>query len=259
MEILGLSIDMFKSFLLVLIRVSVILFMMPIFGAKRVPNVIKAGLAFSISLAILPAVTPDPAIFPRTAWQFAFIVLNECIVGMILGMLVNVFFMGIQMAGQMAGLQMGFAIATIFDPNSGVQSSMVSQLGYWVALIVFLTLDGHHQLLLAIQSSFDIIQFGQVSLQKELYKPVLQLASQLFVLAVKVGAPTIAALIFVDVGFGLTAKMSPQMNILIVALPLKIAVGLFFFGMSLQLVLIYLKDYLRTFVPMMNNLMRMMI
>jgi flagellar biosynthetic protein FliR len=178
---------------------------------------------------------------------------------MILGMIVNVFFMGIQMAGQMAGLQMGFAIATIFDPNSGIQSSMVSQLGYWVALVVFLMLDGHHLLIMSIRNSFEIIQFGQVSLQKGLYQPVLTLASQLFVLAVKVGAPTIAALIFVDVGFALTAKVSPQMNILIVALPLKIAVGLVFFGGSLQLILIYLKDYLRTFLPMMNNLMKLMI
>jgi flagellar biosynthetic protein FliR len=259
MEILGLSIDMFKSFLLVLLRVSVILFMMPIFGAKRLPNVIKAGLALSISIAILPVVLPNPAIFPETIWQFAFIVLCEFVVGMILGMIVNVFFMGIQMAGQMAGLQMGFAIATIFDPNSGIQSSMVSQLGYWVALVVFLMLDGHHLLIMSIRNSFEIIQFGQVSLQKGLYQPVLTLASQLFVLAVKVGAPTIAALIFVDVGFALTAKVSPQMNILIVALPLKIAVGLVFFGGSLQLILIYLKDYLRTFLPMMNNLMKLMI
>jgi len=259
MEILGLSVDMFKSFLLVLLRVSVLLFMMPIFGAKRIPNVMKAGIALSISIAILPVVLPDPEMFPETAFQFAFIVLCEIIVGVILGMIVNVFFMGIQMAGQMAGLQMGFAIATIFDPNSGIQSSMVSQLGYWVALVVFLLLDGHHLLILAVRNSFEIIQFGQISLQQSLYKPVLALASQLFVLAVKVGAPTIAALIFVDVGFALTAKVSPQMNILIVALPLKIAVGLMFFGISLQLILIYLKDYLRTFVPMMNNLMRMMV
>jgi len=259
MEILGISVDMFKSFLLVLLRVSVILFMMPIFGAKRIPNTIKAGVSFAFTLALLPVVAPDPAIFPASPWQFAYIVLCEFIVGLILGMVVNIFFMGVQMAGQMAGLQMGFAIATIFDPNSGIQSSMVSQLGYWVALIVFLVLNGHHFLLVAIQNSFDIIQFGQVSLQQDLYNPVLQLASQLFVIAVKIGAPTIAALIFVDVGFGLTAKMSPQMNILIVALPLKIAVGLIFFGLSLQLVLIFLKSYLKTFIPMMNNLMRMMV
>jgi flagellar biosynthetic protein FliR len=259
MEILGVSVDMFKSFLIVLIRVSVILFMMPIFGAKRIPNNMKAGIAFTVSLAMLPVVAPDPSIFPESPWQFAYIVLCEFIVGFILGMIVNIFFMGVQMAGQMAGLQMGFAIATIFDPNSGVQSSMVSQLGYWTALIVFLLLDGHHFLLVAIKNSFDIIQFGQVSLQQELYNPVLMLASQLFVIAVKIGAPTIAALIFVDVGFGLTAKMSPQMNILIVALPLKIAVGLIFFGMSLQLVLIFLKKYLTTFIPMMNNLMKMMV
>ncbi|MBF0450856.1 MAG: flagellar biosynthetic protein FliR [Candidatus Magnetomorum sp.] len=259
MEILGVSVDMFKSFLLVLLRVSVILFMMPIFGAKRLPNIIKAGIAVAISIALLPVVAPDPSLFPETPWQFAYIVLCELIVALILGMVVNIFFMGVQMAGQMAGLQMGFAIATIFDPNSGIQSSMVSQLGYWAALIVFLVLDGHHFLLVAIQNSFDIIPFGQLSLQQDLYNPVLTLASELFVLAVKIGAPTIAALIFVDVGFALTAKMSPQMNILIVAMPLKIAVGLVFFGMSLQLVLIYLKSYLKTFIPMMNNLMRMMV
>jgi len=259
MEILGLSVDMFKSFVLVLLRVSVILFMLPIFGANRLANIIKFGIAFSVSIAILPVVAPDPAFFPETAWQFSFIVLCEFIVGLILGMVVNIFFMGIQMAGQMAGLQMGFAIATIFDPNSGIQSSMVSQLGYWVALIVFLTLDGHHLFIISIKNSFDIIQFGRLSLQQDLFNPILQIAAQLFVLAIKIGAPTIAALMFVDVGFALTAKVAPQMNVLIVALPLKIAVGLIFFGISLQLVLIYMKSYLKTFIPMMNNLMKMMV
>ena len=258
MEVLNITIDMFKSYILVLVRVSVVLFMFPLFQAKRVPANIKAGLAFALSFALLPMVKPDPGLFPEHIWGFVILVISELILGFMLGLVVDCFFVGIQMAGQMAGVQMGFAIATVMDPNSGIQSSLVSQLGYWTALMVFLMLDGHMMVINALKESFFIIKPGYLSLQKGLYKPVIELSKDVFVLAVKIGAPAIAALLFTDTAFALTAKVAPQMNVFIVALPLKIAVGLFFFGVTLNLILYIMNNYLKTFMPMMKNLMRLM-
>jgi len=259
MELFDLTIDMFKSYILVLIRVSVVLFMLPIFGGKKIATIIKAGCAFSISLVLLPVVHPDPALFPDNPW-FAFMILcSEIILGFLLGFIIDCFFSGIQLAGQMIGMQMGMAIATVVDPNSGIQSSMVSQLGFWVAVITFVVLNGHILLLFAIKESFSIIPIGSLSLQAGLYKPVLQMASDIFTIAVQIGAPAIAALLFTDVAFALTAKVSPQMNVFIVALPLKIAIGLFFFGLTLNMVLYFMRNYLNDFLHMMKNLMSLMV
>ncbi|CAN2041455.1 Flagellar biosynthetic protein FliR [Candidatus Magnetomoraceae bacterium gMMP-15] len=258
MDILSLSIDTFKSFILVLLRVSIILFMFPIFGAERIPTVVKAGLSMVTAIVLLPVVLPDPQLFPEDVWNGAYLVISELILAVILRLSIDLFFASIQMAGQLVGFQMGFAIATVFDPNSGVQSSLISQIGYWAALMAFLLLNGHHLVLIALKDSFSIIKLGTFSLQNNLFHIIMNEAANLFVMAIKLGAPAIAALIFVDVAFGLIAKVSPQMNILIVALPLKIGVGLFFFCICLNLILYFTKHYLSIFLPMMRNIMNLM-
>ncbi|HKL00180.1 MAG TPA: flagellar biosynthetic protein FliR, partial [Desulfotignum sp.] len=76
---------------------------------------------------------------------------------------------------------------------------------------------------------------------------LMALMAHLFLLAIKIGAPVIAALMFVSAGFGLVAKFSPQMNVMIVAFPLKIIVGLFLFGLSLDIIAIIIRDFIPEF------------
>jgi flagellar biosynthetic protein FliR len=87
---------------------------------------------------------------------------------------------------------------------------------------------------------------------------MMELMAHLFLLAVKIGAPVIAALMFVSVGFGLVAKFSPQMNVMIVAFPLKIIVGLFLFGLSLQIIAIVTRDYIPEFKKLLMYLLLFM-
>ena len=258
MDILDLTIDMFKSYLLVLIRVGIVLFAFPIFGGKKVPMPIKAGIAFSMALMLVPVVHPDPILFPDNPWQVVFLVLSEIILGLALGLTVDFFFASVQLAGQMAGFQMGFAIATVMDPNSGQQSSLISQLGYWIALMTFVLMNGHHIVLFAIKESFSIIQPGALVLNEGIFRALIGLTSEMFVLAIKMGAPVIAALLFTDTAMALIAKVSPQMNILIVAMPLKIAIGLYFFGICLQIILYLTSQYLSTFLALLKNIMKLM-
>lgn len=237
----------FKLFLLVLARVSIVLFMLPIFGTTMFPTMVKAGLAMVISMLLYSVVQLDPDLLPETAMGMGIFLVSEAMIGLTLGLCVRLFFGSFQLAGEVIGFQMGFSMINVVDPQSGANVSLMEQLAYWVALLVFLAMNGHHIMLLSLVDSFELVQPGSFVFQQIMVDKVIFLGSQMFLLAIKIGAPVIAALLFTSVAFGLTAKFSPQMNVMIVAFPLKIIVGLVLFGLSLEIIIIVARTYIIEF------------
>jgi flagellar biosynthetic protein FliR len=255
-DILSIPYREFKAFFLVLIRVSIIFQMLPFFNAKVIPILAKAGLAFVITIILFPVINTKMIEFPSTILGMVQLILAEFIIGAILGLLVLVFFEGIRMMGQMVGFQTGFAITNILDPQSGAQISILANLAYLVAMIFFLLLNGHHILLSAIRDSFEIIHVGSLGLNVKMLHNIIPIYGDMFVIAVKIGAPAIAALLFTNLAFGLIVKFIPQMNIMIVAFPVQITIGLIFFGVSLEVLLKFMETYLKDLGPMLINTMQ---
>ncbi len=248
MEILNI-IDMvqFKTFLMVLMRISIVLFMLPVFSSNAFPAMLKAGFAMVLSLVLYTVVPVDLTRFPEDAVSTGLMIGAEVLIGLTLGLCLRIFLGSIQLAGQIIGFQMGFAMINVVDPQTGANVSIMDQLGYWVGLVVFLLLNGHHVMISALVDSFTLVPLGFFMMAQPMLAKMMELMAHLFLLAVKIGAPVIAALMFVSAGFGLVAKFSPQMNVMIVAFPVKIIVGLFLFGLSLEIIAIVTRDYIPEF------------
>ena len=255
MELLNFSQDQFKIFILILVRVSVVLFFFPMFSSRMIPSLVKIGLALVLSLVFIPLVQIDPNRFPETPMDGVILGVSELIMGLILGLSVNLFFAAIQLAGKMVGFQMGFAIVNVLDPQSGMQVSIIDQIGYWVALLTFLGLNGHHVFISALGESFELVKIGSLALQPGIFRGVLSMAADIFSLAVKIGAPAFAALLFTSAAFGISAKFAPQMNILIAAFPVKIVVGLVFFSLSLQIIANISRSFINGFPRILMSLL----
>lgn len=237
----------FRTYMLVLLRVSIFLLMFPIFSSAVFPATLKMGLAMVISLLFYSVVPVDLTRFPLDAISTGLLILAEAMVGLTLGLCLRIFFGSVQLAGQVIGFQMGFAMINVVDPQSGANVSIMDQLGYWVCVVVFLMLNGHHIIISALINSFELVPVGVFVMQKIIMVKLLDLAGGLFLLAIKIGAPVIAALFFVSVGFGLVSKFAPQMNVMIVAFPLKIVAGLFLFGLTLEIIVLVTREYVEGF------------
>jgi flagellar biosynthetic protein FliR len=111
-------------------------------------------------------------------------------------------------------------------------------------MAIFLVLNGHHIALNAIKESFEIINVGSLHLNRQIFQKILFVSGDMFVIALKIGAPAIAALLFTKVAFALVTKLIPQMNIMIVAFPVQIMIGLIFFGITLNILLRFVENYL---------------
>jgi flagellar biosynthesis protein FliR len=236
-----------RTYLLVLLRVSIFLFMFPIFSSPVFPATLKMGFAMVMSLLFYSVVPVDLTRFPLDVISTGLLVLAEFMVGLALGLCLRIFFGSVQLAGQVIGFQMGFAMINVVDPQSGANVSIMDQIGYWVCVVVFLIINGHHIIISALINSFELVPIGVFVMQKILLLKLLDLAGGLFIVAIKIGAPVIAALFFVSVGFGLISKFAPQMNVMIVAFPLKIVVGLFLFGLTLEVIVIVTREYVAGF------------
>jgi flagellar biosynthesis protein FliR len=237
----------FRTFLLVLIRVSIILFMFPVFSSQVFPNTLKMGFALVVSLLFYSVVNIDLSRFPMSVPATGLLIAAEAMIGLTLGLCLRIFFASVQLAGQIIGFQMGFAMINVVDPQTGANVSIMDQLGYWACVVIFLLLNGHHVMFMAMVDSFKLVPMGFFMMQDAMMVKFIELGSQLFLLAIKIGAPVIASLAFVSVGFGLVSKFSPQMNVMIVAFPLKIVAGLTLFGLSLQIINIVTKSYVSEF------------
>lgn len=255
MEYLNLNYDQFKLFLLILTRVSMVLILFPILGSPVIPTIGKIGLALVLSMLLYNTVKIEIHSFPTTTVALVILIVSEMILGLILGLTVRLFFAGIQYAGQLIGFQMGFMMANVVDPLSGTSVSILEQVGYWAALLIFIMLNGHLIFILAMRDSFELVNIGWIYLPNSLYKLMMKLSADIFVIAIKIGSPAIAALLFTSVMFAVCAKFVPQMNILIVGFPVKITIGLFFFGICLHIIEIISRAYAGEFPMLLRALL----
>lgn len=219
-------------FLLILVRTSVLVFFAPIFGSDLVPAQAKAALALVLSLILTPVVKFQGAELPTDTVALVPLMLVELFMGLSISILIRLILEGVQLAGQYVGYQMGFAIVNVIDPQTGAQSSVISEFAYILALIVFLSVDGHHIILKALVESFELVPPGRLALNPAIMGEVIRGVTQMFIIAIKIGAPALAVLFFTQVSMGIVAKAAPQVNILFVGMPLYIIVGLVVFGLS---------------------------
>ncbi len=216
--------DEFHIFLLILLRVSALLIVAPIFGHRLFLARAKVGLAVMVSMVIFPIV--DRFDVPVGFLPYAVMMVGEVIMGLVIGYAVLLLFIGIQFAGQLAGLQMGFGIVNVIDPASHDQVSIIGQFLNILAILLMLTLDGHHTILNGLLTSFDAVPLGGVVLKAPVAHKMIALTAEVFVIAIKVSAPIMIALFLISTAMGVLARTVPQMNVFIVGFPVQLAVGM---------------------------------
>lgn len=221
------------SILLVFLRVSAILFIIPVIGERTVPVRVKAALAIIITMIIYPIIKFDKGLAENMhGWAIIAASAGEVFVGITVGFVARLVFAGIQYAGEMVGVQMGFSMVNIIDPVSSTQVSIIAEFQYVIALLVYLAVDAHHLFISAMLESYKMVMPLSYHFSGSLMQAVSMFSAALFVIAVKIAAPVMAVLLFTNTALGIIARTVPQINIFIVGFPLQIATGLIFLGLT---------------------------
>jgi flagellar biosynthetic protein FliR len=240
MNIINIPLQQLQAFFLIFLRVGAIMMTVPLFGSKNIPVLLKAGLLLSISIVLFPIIKLDHIPFLTEIMPFGLGVMGEIILGVTIGLSVRLLFAGIQLAGQLAGFQMGLAIVNVMDPQTSAQVPILAQFNNLIAMLVFLAINAHHWFLRSLVESFRLVPPFNFTFNYSLVEHLIMLGSNMFIIALKIGAPIIATMLITSVALGLIARTVPQMHIFIVAMPLKILIGL----LILSLTAPYLSSFL---------------
>lgn len=240
--------------LLVFARISGIFTAAPFFGSRNIPAYLKIGLSLALTYLIAPVVI-RPALIPESLYPYLYIVVGEFIIGLIMGFAASLAFSAVQMAGQLLDMQIGFGIVNIFDPQLGQQVPLIGNFKYILALIVFLSTNGHHIFLTALASSFKLIPLTGVVFSGALTSLIADMVSGIFIIAIKISLPILVAVFLTDIALGILARTMPQMNIFVVGVPGKIIVGLFVLSIALPFYVMFLEV---VFNGMYNDIYRLL-
>jgi len=254
---LSISVEMpqLQLLLFIFLRVGAIFMFLPIFNSRAIPILFKFGFALAVAFVLHPLLSGQLRPLFATIPELALAAACELMIGILIGLAVRTLFAGFQMAGQMAGYQMGMAIANVMDPATSAQVPILATFYNLIAILVFLSINAHLFMLRAMVESFQLVPLFGYGFNQDVMQHIIHLAGDMFVVALKIGAPVIVSLLITSAALGLVARTIPQMNIFIVAMPLKIAIGLIFLGMSLP----YMGEFLsRTFATMGQSVLLLM-
>lgn len=245
------------SLILTLMRVSIIMFMLPIFSTNNIPVSVKAAASFVFTLAVFPHLSLSGAM-PEQPFDFVLMVIGEIFIGLVLGMAINFLFMGIQSGGELLGYQMGFTMINFADPLTGNNTGIAAYFLWMAALLTFLALDGHLYMIKGFAESFHILPPGALTVRESLLWDVLYLSRNIFIIALKIAAPVMVALFCVETALGFVARTSPQIHIMEFGFPIKIGVGFFFVGLLLVIMSQQIEVFIKGMDGMMTNLLNLM-
>jgi flagellar biosynthetic protein FliR len=256
---MGYILQYLPNLLLVFCRITAFFVVVPVFSSKNVPNQFKIGLSFFITLIAFSAM--DKASISIDGLFFVSL-LKEIVIGLLLGFVGYLFFTVVQISGSFIDMQMGFSMANIIDPMTGAQTPILGNLKFMLAVLLFLTMDGHHYLIHAIIDSYKWVPIsndafahiynGQVS------DFLLKTFSTVFSLAFQMAAPMIAALFLVDVGLGILAKTAPQFNVFVIGMPLKVLIGFVLLTLFIQGFLVLFSDLFASMFSSMQKLLELL-
>ncbi len=216
----------FQVFLLVLVRMTGLFMMSPVFGRQSIPNYLKWGLSLLLAYIVFSNRFLDSQLEFWSFLEFGILILRELLIGFTIGFITTIFFSSIWTAGQLIDTQIGFGMVNVIDPQSSIQVPLMGNFKNILALLVFFVLDGHHTLIKIISFSYDIVPLGEGKVTKELANLMISFFANSFILAVKIALPIIAITFLSEVAFGILVRTVPQMNVFIVGIPIKIFIGL---------------------------------
>ncbi len=215
-----------EAFILIFIRLFGMLITAPIFRNRNVPYIVKIGFVFLLTNILITSVPISSDISIEKSLVFAFIMLKELFIGIVIGFAAYLVFSILTMVGQFIDMQMGFSMVSMFDPLNRVQITVTANLYTYVFTLILLATNFHHFILRALVESFELIPLGSYIYNPALVNNFVDYMSRFFILTMTFAAPIVFVTLITNVVLGILARVVPSLNMFVIGFPLKIFFGI---------------------------------
>ena len=215
-----------EYFLLVFIRVISFMFVAPFFSMSNMPRRIRIGFSFFVALLLYQSV-PRQSIVYDTLIGYSVIVMKEVLTGLLIGFAANLCASIVSFAGQIADMEMGLSMASMFDPTTK-ETSTITGIYYNYMVLLMLMISGMHRYLIqALAETYTLIPVnGAVIRTDTLLAAMLEFMANYIIIGFRICLPIFAVMTILNAVLGILAKVSPQLNMFVVGIQMKVLVGL---------------------------------
>lgn len=234
-------------------RFAALFIVLPIFSGQSAPMFVRVMLALATAILLAPLVGPVPAVDPLSATALL-ITIQQILIGLAMGLIIAVVFATLLIAGQGMAMSMGLGFAQMTDPQTGVSLPVVSNFLNIIGALVFLALNGHLAAFQLLVDSFQTLPVGPIGLDSEDFIRIAVWGGKMYAGAVLIALPAFAAMLMVNLGFGVITRAAPQLNIFAVGFPLTISLGFIIIWLALPGMVDQFTDMLREAYALIDRL-----
>jgi flagellar biosynthetic protein FliR len=219
----------FQGFMLVFARLVGMFSLLPIYSSESFPFSTRMILSFLISMVIFPVSGAHLPPIPGNMILYGVYVVGEALVGITMGFIIQILFASFQMAGEFFNVQLGFGYTEVLDPLTQVSLPVINTLKNMMGLLIFLISGTHRVVIEALAYSFQNIKIFLLNSQVSngLITVFRDAIGAMFLVSFKIALPVVAILFLVTLAEALMGKAAPQMNVMQLSFPVKVAIGLF--------------------------------
>ncbi len=246
----GLTMEMLTERFLVgvlfFVRVTGMMMVAPFFGNPAILTQIKVILAVIIAIVMTAAFGEGQAPLILEPMFLLVLVFKEAFVGIVIGYSSNLLFQAVRFAGGLADFDMGYQTSALFNLNLNAPT-LVGEIQWLAALMLFLVLNGHHFLIEAVYASVEAVPVGHFAFSGPTIELLIRLVTQMFLIGTKIAAPVIIALFITNLALALLARVAPQINIFVLSFQFKIIIGLLTLMITTPVFIYVMKNALELF------------
>ncbi|MHC4551838.1 MAG: flagellar biosynthetic protein FliR [Planctomycetota bacterium] len=239
------------GFVIVLTRISFFLAIVPIFGLKTISMRIKLSIVLLVSFFFAIFMPTSVNLSTLTVVNGVLMIAAEAIYGIALGTIIALIFSAVKISGKIVERQMGFAMGATYDPLTGESADALSVLLEMLFILLFLSANGHHLLLLILAKSYQAFPAGTTPDIGILTEGLVVSGSTMLVAGLRLAGPLLAAFLLLLAILAVFARIMPDMNILFISMPLRVGLGLLMVGVFLP----FINQFVSEFADWMGKLL----
>ena len=213
------------------VRIAACLMVAPVLGSRRIPSRVRLVIAGALTVLLAPSVT-TPSQVELFSGGSLVITLQQMLIGVAMGFVLQMIFDAVEMAGQLVSSSMGLSFATSVDPLYGASTPVLGQLYTIMVTLTFLALNGHLLFIESLMQSFSLLPIGLTGLGLDGIWMLVNFGGTVFSGALMLSLPILAAIMIVNLGFGVMSRAAPSMNLFSVGFPVSLGLGLIFVFLS---------------------------
>ncbi|MCF8240178.1 MAG: flagellar biosynthetic protein FliR [Melioribacteraceae bacterium] len=250
------AVSNFLFLVLIFLRVSGLVFTAPFLSDSRFPIKAKIGLSIILAYIIFYSMPEIEMPADDSIISIIFIGVKEVLVGLIIGFVMNFIFWGISFAGSLIGFEMGLAMAQAFDSTTEIENNIIGTVLSFLALLIFVLINGHHYLIQSIIYSYKLIPMSGIKLTENFFDLLIKYSAGIFVLAIKISSPLIVSFFLLNIAAGIVSRIIPQMQVFFVLQPLQIGLGLFLLILLIPIYVYFMKNTLELYEFKLMNIIK---